>query len=128
MVPFAGWRMPIQYSKGVIQEHLSVRSHAGLFDVSHMGEIDISGTESTTFIQSLITNDISRMDDGSVLYALMCMDHGGVMDDLLVHRFSENHYFLCVNASNLEKDFQWIMERANPFKVQIRDVSAETAQ
>ena len=128
MVSFAGWQMPIHYVGGVIQEHLSVRNHAGLFDVSHMGEIDIVGRGASTLVQRLITNDVSRMIDGSILYTLMCRDHGGTVDDLLVHRFSENHYFFCVNASNSEKDFRWVEEQAKSFDVQIKNISAETAQ
>ena len=128
MVSFAGWQMPIQYPSGVVQEHLSVRNHAGLFDVSHMGEIEIRGSDAWAFAQSLITNDISRMTDGSILYTLMCMDHGGVLDDLLIYRFLEDHYFFCVNASNSKKDFQWILKRAKSFNVQVRDISSKTAQ
>ena len=128
MVPFAGWHMPIQYPTGVIKEHLAVRNCAGIFDVSHMGEIDISGGDAGLLIQNLITNDISRMTDGSVIYTLMCNENGGVVDDLLVYRFSKNHYFLCVNASNSVKDFKWVAEQAKPFNVQTRNISAETAQ
>lgn len=128
MVPFAGWHMPIQYAKGVVQEHLAVRNSLGLFDVSHMGEIDISGEDAGKCVQYIITNDIQKMSDHSVLYSLMCYEHGGVVDDLLVYRFSENHYFLCVNASNIDKDFQWIRENAETFNVQVRNVSDATAQ
>ena len=103
MVPFAGWNMPIQYT-GVIQEHLCVRKGVGLFDVSHMGEIDIRGEQAGDFLQHLVTNDISQLSHQAILYALMCYEHGGVVDDLLVHKFSDDHYFLCVNASNEEKE------------------------
>ena len=128
MVPFAGWHMPIQYPAGVIQEHLCVRNYVGLFDVSHMGEIDIAGEEAGALVQHLITNDISCMVDGSVLYTLMCRDHGGVIDDLLVYRFTDKHYFFCVNASNSDKDFQWVYDCAGNFNAQVRNISNETGQ
>lgn len=127
MVPFAGWSMPIQYV-GVIEEHLCVRQKLGLFDVSHMGEIDVAGKEAFQFLQKLITNDLSKMTDGSILYTLMCRRDGGVVDDLLVHRFNAEHYFLCVNASNADRDFQWAFQNAEDFDVEVRNTSEETAQ
>ncbi len=127
MVPFAGWHMPIQYA-GVIQEHLAVRNGVGVFDVSHMGEIDIKGKDAAAFLQRIITNDLGNMADGSILYTVMCTEAGGIVDDLLVHRFAENHYFLCVNASNTEKNFQWIKGRAGSFDVSVSDISLQTAQ
>jgi aminomethyltransferase len=127
LVPFAGWSMPIQY-KGVIQEHLCVRNGVGIFDVSHMGEIDIRGKESRKLLQKLVTNDIEKMSDQSILYTVMCYEDGGVVDDLLVHRFSEDHYFLCVNAANSAKDFQWVQKIAASYDVEVRDISQETAQ
>ncbi|QPJ64048.1 MAG: glycine cleavage system aminomethyltransferase GcvT [Candidatus Nitrohelix vancouverensis] len=127
LVPFAGWHMPIQYA-GVMEEHLCVRQAVGVFDVSHMGEIDVKGPEAKAFLQYLTTNDLNKMSDGSVLYALMCYENGGVVDDLLIYRYSNEHYFLCVNASNTEKDFRWISEQAGQFKVEIADISAATAQ
>jgi aminomethyltransferase len=127
LVPFAGWNMPIQY-KGVIQEHLCVRNGVGIFDVSHMGEMDIRGKESKQLLQKLVTNDIEKMSDHSILYTVMCYEDGGVVDDLLVHRFSEDHYFLCVNAGNSDKDFQWVQKIAASFDVEVLDTSQETAQ
>lgn len=127
LAPFAGWNMPIQFS-GVIQEHLCVRNGVGIFDVSHMGEIDVRGKESKKLLQKLITNDIEKMSDHSILYTVMCHEDGGVVDDLLVHRFSDNHYFLCVNAANSEKDFQWAQKIAAPYDVEVRDASSEIAQ
>ncbi|MCH8313290.1 MAG: glycine cleavage system aminomethyltransferase GcvT [Nitrospinae bacterium] len=127
LVPFAGWDMPIQY-KGVIQEHLCVRNGVGIFDVSHMGEMDIRGKESKKLLQKLVTNDIEKMLDHSILYTVMCYEDGGVVDDLLVHRFSEDHYFLCVNAANSDKDFQWVRKIAAAYDVTVSDTSAETAQ
>ena len=127
LVPFAGWNMPIQYA-GVVAEHLCVREKVGLFDVSHMGEIDIKGKDAQRFLQYLLSNNIEKMTDGSILYTLMCYEGGGVVDDLLVHRFSEDHYFLCVNASNVDKDYAWIEKNAASFEVATENTSTETAQ
>ncbi len=127
IVPFSGWQMPVQYT-GLIEEHLCVRNAVGLFDVSHMGEIEICGRDSLKLIQKLITNDAGGMQDGSILYTLMCYENGGVVDDLLVHRFSGDHYFLCVNAGNIDKDFQWISGHATSMDVEVRNTSGETAQ
>lgn len=127
MVPFAGWNMPIQYA-GVMQEHRAVRQGVGVFDVSHMGEIDIRGREAKPFLQTLLTNDMDKLDNGGILYSLMCYENGGVVDDLLVHRFEEDHYFLCVNASNTDKDFEWARGLAGKFDVQVDNISDRTAQ
>lgn len=127
MVPFAGWNMPIQYA-GVMQEHRAVRAGVGVFDVSHMGEIEVRGPDAQPFLQKLLTNDMNRLDDGGILYSLMCYEDGGVVDDLLVHRFEEEHYFLCVNASNTDKDFEWAGRLAEEFDVQVDNISDRTAQ
>lgn len=107
MIDFGGWSMPVQYS-GIIEEHRRVRSDAGLFDVSHMGEFHIKGGDASGYIQKMITNDISRMKPGQVIYSPMCYPDGGVVDDLLVYKFSEEEFMLIVNASNTDKDFQWM--------------------
>ncbi|MFQ5451425.1 MAG: glycine cleavage system aminomethyltransferase GcvT [Nitrospinaceae bacterium] len=127
IVPFAGWNMPLYYT-GVIQEHLCVRSGVGIFDISHMGEIEIRGKDAKALLQNLLTNDIDKMTDQSILYTVMCHEDGGVVDDLLVHRFSEDHFFLCVNAANTEKDFQWIRENAQACQVEVQNISFTTAQ
>lgn len=127
LVPFSGWNMPIQFS-GVVDEHTCVREKVGLFDVSHMGEIEIEGKDARKFLQLLISNDIDKMFNGSILYTLMCYQNGGVVDDLLVHRFSKNHYFLCVNASNSDKDYEWIVKHSASFDVNTKNTSAETSQ
>ncbi len=127
MVPFAGWHMPIQYA-GVIQEHRAVREGVGVFDVSHMGEIEVQGRAAKPFLQKLLTNDMDRLDNGGILYSLMCYENGGVVDDLLVHRFDEDHYFLCINASNTDKDFEWAQRLAKEFDVQVDNISDRTAQ
>ena len=127
LVPFAGWNMPIQFA-GVLSEHTCVRERAGLFDVSHMGEIEVKGKDAKNFLQFLLSNNVEKMFDGSILYSLMCYETGGVVDDLLAYRFSENHYFLCVNASNSDKDYDWIARHASSFNVSIKNTSSETSQ
>ena len=127
LVPFAGWNMPIQFA-GVLSEHTCVRERVGLFDVSHMGEIEVKGKDAKKFLQFLLSNNVEKMFDGSILYSLMCYETGGVVDDLLAYRFSENHYFLCVNASNSDKDYDWIARHASSFNVSIKNTSSETSQ
>lgn len=127
LVPFAGWNMPIQFA-GVLSEHTCVRERVGLFDVSHMGEIEVEGKDAKNFLQFLLSNNVEKMFDGSILYSLMCYETGGVVDDLLAYRFSENHYFLCVNASNSDKDYDWIARHASSFNVNIKNTSSETSQ
>lgn len=109
MVDFGGWEMPVQYA-GVIEEHLATRKAAGLFDVSHMGEIEIRGSGALPFIQQLTTNDASRLVDGQVQYSAICYPDGGVVDDVTLYRFSAERYLFCVNASNIEKDFAWMQQ------------------
>jgi len=127
LVPFAGWNMPIQFS-GVMSEHTCVRKKVGLFDVSHMGEIEVEGKDAKKFLQFLLSNNLEKMFDGSILYSLMCYETGGVVDDLLVYRFSENHYCLCVNASNSAQDYEWVTKHASSFNVNIKNISSETSQ
>ena len=127
LVPFAGWNMPMQFS-GVMSEHICVRGKVGLFDVSHMGEIEVEGKDAKKFLQFLLSNNMEKMFDGSILYSLMCYETGGVVDDLLVYRFSENHYFLCVNASNSAKDYEWVEKHASSFNVNVKNISSETSQ
>jgi aminomethyltransferase len=112
MVPFAGYNMPVLYDN-LIQEHLAVRNAAGVFDVSHMGEFFLRGKDAFSLIQSLTTNDVALLEDGKVQYSCMTNDQGGIVDDLLVYRISEEHYMLVVNASNIEKDWNWISSHNN---------------
>ena len=109
MVDFGGWDMPVQYA-GVIAEHLTVRSAAGIFDVSHMGEIEVSGPQALDFLQYAMTNDVSMLVDGQVQYTAMCYETGGVVDDLTLYRLAADNYLLCVNASNSDKDFAWLQD------------------
>lgn len=106
MVPFAGYMMPIQYS-GIIDEHLTVRKQVGVFDVSHMGEFIVRGENAERWLNYMVTNNIAKMEPGGVLYSALLYDDGGIVDDLLIYRM-EDHFMLVVNASNLEKDFQWL--------------------
>lgn len=124
IVPFHGWEMPVQFS-GIINEHETVRTKAGLFDVSHMGEIELSGPDALALIQKLTTNDASSLDVGEAQYSLMCYEEGGTVDDLLVYRLDTNKYWLVINASNIEKDEAWIREHAIE-GVFIRNISDET--
>jgi aminomethyltransferase len=109
MVPFGGWEMPVQYA-GVIEEHLAVRGRAGLFDVSHMGEIEVRGPEALALVQRLTTNDAALLADGQVQYSALCYPDGGVVDDVTLYRSSASHFLFCVNASNTDKDFAWMQE------------------
>ncbi len=107
MVPFGGWEMPVQYS-GVIDEHVTVRTKVGLFDVSHMGEVEVRGPKALEAVNELITNDLEKAADGQAIYTAMCREDGGIVDDLVVYRFSRERVFICVNAANRDKDFEWI--------------------
>lgn len=125
MVDFAGYLMPVQY-EGVIKEHLNVRTNVGAFDVSHMGEFLVSGPQALNLIQWVCSNDASKLVDGKVQYSCFPNDSGGIVDDLLVYRFSQNEYMLVVNASNIEKDWNWIQSQ-NKFDATIEDISDDTA-
>ena len=126
IIDFGGWALPVQYS-GVVDEHDCVRNRAGLFDVSHMGEIIVRGPEASQYIQKIITNDISQIKDSQIAYTPMCYDHGGVIDDLLVYKYDENKYLLVVNAANTEKDYQWMQENLKE-KAEIENISDKMAQ
>lgn len=127
MVPFAGFLLPVQYETGVIAEHMAVRQSAGLFDVSHMGEIVISGKDALKNLQYLLTNDFSKMYIGQVKYTPMCLDSGGVIDDLLVYKQAEDKYLLVVNAANHHKDVEWIQKNLTG-QVELKDISDQIAQ
>jgi aminomethyltransferase len=125
MVEFAGFEMPIQYKNGIIFEHKAVRTSVGVFDVSHMGEFEISGPDALAFVQKVTTNDASKLFPGKVQYSAMCYHHGGIVDDLLVYRLDENKFMFVVNAANIEKDFNWCLENAKDFDVQLKNISDE---
>lgn len=127
MVDFAGFLLPVQYGNGILHEHKVVRENAGLFDVSHMGEVFISGANATAAVQHLVSNTVATMQIGQCRYALLCYENGTIVDDLLIYRFAENEYFLVVNASNASKDFAWMQAHLLP-GASIKDLSAETAE
>jgi len=126
LVPFAGYLLPVQYA-GITAEHMAVRTAAGLFDVSHMGEISLTGPDALQNVQNLLTNDFSTMTDGQARYSPMCNENGGIVDDLLVYRKDGQSYLLVVNASNREKDAAWIKSHLSG-DVTFKDESDETAQ
>ncbi len=125
MVPFGGWEMPVQYS-GIIEEHLAVRTRAGLFDVSHMGEVELAGPGALALAQRLVTNDVARLAVGQALYTPMCTPEGGIIDDLLVYRLDDARLMLVVNATNTQEDLAWIRAHAAD-DVRVIDRTAEVA-
>ena len=126
MVPFAGYEMPVQYPSGIVAEHRAVRESVGLFDVSHMGELEIRGPDALAWVQYVVTNDVSKVDVGQAQYSALCSEQGGVLDDLIVYRF-DDRYMIVVNASNLEKDREWIRSFADRFDAELLDRSEDTA-
>lgn len=127
MVPFAGYLLPVQYPTGVITEHMAVRTAAGLFDVSHMGELVFTGRDALINLNNLLTNDFTGMADGQVRYSPMCNDEGGCVDDLIVYRMGKETYLVVVNAANREKDARWMESRLTG-DCRMEDRSEETAQ
>ncbi|MBS4025897.1 MAG: glycine cleavage system aminomethyltransferase GcvT, partial [Clostridia bacterium] len=126
LIDFGGWELPVQYV-GIIEEHHHVRTKAGLFDVSHMGEIDVRGPNALKLVNKLITNDAGKLAFNQVLYTPMCLPSGGIVDDLLVYRKEKDHFLLVVNASNIDKDYQWMLDNMMD-GVEINNISLETAQ
>jgi aminomethyltransferase len=126
IVDFAGFEMPIQYTS-ILEEHEAVRTKVGMFDVSHMGEILIKGSDAATFLDHVCSNHIASLDIGQVRYSYLCYEHGGVVDDILVYRFAEMTYCLVVNASNIEKDEAWLRQHLFG-DVTIENVSDQTAE
>src|SRR5579863_9400408 len=126
MVDFGGWDMPVQYS-GVIDEHNAVRQSVGIFDVSHMGEIEVRGPEALKLVDYVATNAASKLKIGQAHYSALLYEHGGFVDDILVHKVADDHFFLCVNASNQDKDFAHICEQ-NHLDAEVTLVSDQHAQ
>lgn len=126
-VPFAGWEMPIQYSS-ILEEHRAVRETAGIFDVSHMGEVRVRGKDATPFLDSLVPGDVSALKKGQALYTCLCYENGGVVDDLIIYKLSDEHFFICVNAGNKDKDFEWFKKHASTFDCEVTDESDDYAQ
>lgn len=127
IVDYAGWFLPVQY-EGLIKEHEAVRNEAGIFDVSHMGEIMVKGKDALDYLQYLLTNDLSKMSDNQVLYAIMCYPDGGVVDDLLVYRYGQEEYLLVVNAANTEKDFKWMIDNKKDYNIIIENISDQVGE
>jgi aminomethyltransferase len=120
LVPFAGWEMPVQY-EGIRQEHVAVRTGAGVFDVSHMGEIETSGPQAEAFLQRILSNDVSRIAERGAQYSVLCREDGGVLDDLFTYRLGEDRFLTVTNASNHDKDLAWFRDHAGGFDVEVGD-------
>ncbi len=127
MTPFGGFDMPIQYS-GIVEEHQAVRNACGVFDVSHMGEVNISGPDAEKYVNHIFTNNVSGISAGKILYGMMCNPEGGVVDDLLVYKRGENNFFLVINAANIDKDMAWIEKNATGYDVEINPLSDSISQ
>jgi aminomethyltransferase len=127
MVDFGGWELPVQFS-GILDEHEAVRTRCGLFDVSHMGELTVKGPAAVELLQRATCNDVTKLDDGRAQYNGLLYPNAGFVDDILIYRNSSDDYFVVVNASNAEKDFDWIAEQAKGMDVEVRNVSADYAQ
>jgi aminomethyltransferase len=121
LVPFAGWEMPVQYADGIRAEHEAVRSHAGVFDVSHMGEVETSGPQAQEFLQHALSNDVRRIPEGGAQYALACLEDGGIVDDLFTYRLAERHFLTVTNAANHDKDLAHLRKLAEGFDVDVTD-------
>jgi aminomethyltransferase len=128
MVDFGGWDMPVQYPAGTVEEHNRTRTQAGLFDVSHMGEIEVRGSEAIAFVNRLCSNDVTKLVDGQAHYSALTTPEGTVIDDLLVYRFAEDYLLLVVNAGTTEKDWNWISSHYAGEDVVLRNVSSEFCQ
>src|ERR1051325_8718364 len=127
MVDFGGWDMPVQYS-GIIDEHNAVRTAVGMFDVSHMGEIEVRGPEAARLTDSVTTNAVSKLKTGQAHYSGLLYEHGGFVDDILVHKVADDHYFLCVNAGNQDKDYEDIAAQQGRFDVEVENAGPRYAQ
>ena len=127
MVDFAGWHMPVQY-RGVIEEHLAVRTAAGLFDVSHMGEVRVRGNDALRYLQHVTCNDVSRLLPGRIQYSGLMLPNGAFVDDLLVHKIADGEYFLVINAGNTAKDVAWLEQHARGFDVEVAHESESWGQ
>ncbi len=120
LVPFAGWEMPVQYA-GIREEHVAVRGSAGVFDVSHMGEIETRGPQADALLQRLLSNDVRRVPEGGAQYSVLCREDGGILDDLFTYRLAEEHFLTVTNAANHEKDLAWFQRHAEEFDADVVD-------
>ncbi len=126
LVPFAGWEMPVQYA-GIREEHIAVRTGVGVFDVSHMGQVETRGPDAAAFLQRVLSNDVRRIPEGGAQYSVMCREDGGVLDDLFTYRLADCVYLTVTNAANHEKDFGWLQSRAGEFDVDVLDRASDFA-
>jgi aminomethyltransferase len=122
LVPFAGWEMPVQYD-GIIEEHTAVRTHAGVFDVSHMGEVEVEGPGALAFLQRVLSNDVAKIEIGGAQYSVLCNEEGGVLDDLFTYRLGGDRYLIVTNSANHESDLAWLGRWSREFDVVVRDVA-----
>jgi aminomethyltransferase len=122
LVPFAGWEMPVQY-EGIKEEHMAVRTHAGMFDVSHMGEVEVEGPGALAFLQRVLSNDVAKVEVGGAQYSCLCNEGGGVLDDLFAYRLGGDRYLLVTNSANHEADLAWLGRWSRGFDVAVRDVA-----
>src|SRR5690349_619998 len=127
LVPFAGWEMPVQYPAGIRPEHQAVRERAGVFDVSHMGEIETGGPQAVEFLQHLLSNDVRRIPEGGAQYALICLEDGGIVDDLFTYRLAERRFLTVTNAANHAKDLAWFQRQSDGFDVDVIDRAEDFA-
>ncbi len=127
LVPFTGWEMPVQYTQGIRAEHQAVRSAAGVFDVSHMGEVQCSGPDAEAFLQHVLSNDVARMAIGGAQYSILCNEDGGLLDDLFTYRLAPDRFLTVTNASNHDTDFEWMRSQAGSYDVQVDDVAGDYA-
>src|SRR5262245_33381878 len=125
VIDFGGWAMPVNYPAGILEEHRTVRSACGIFDVSHMGEVTFRGPRAADAVQKLVDNDVGKLAPGGALYSVACRPNGGIVDDLIVYRH-EDQFLIVINASNIDKDVAWFKENSAPL-CEVKDVSAETA-
>ena len=126
MLNFHGWEMPLHYSSGIINEHLNTRTNVSLFDVSHMGRFEIKGTDAYDCLQTLVTNDISKLDNNMALYSPICYENGGIIDDLIIYMFNRKKFLIVVNASNREKDLEWIIKHLKSATI-VEDITDKIA-
>ncbi len=127
IVDFAGYELPIQYA-GITEEHEAVRNDVGLFDVSHMGEVEVKGKDALKFVQNLVSNNVKKLVDNQILYTVMCYEDGTVVDDLLVYRFEEEYFYLVINAANVDKDYEWMKKQSEGFDITLDNISESVAQ
>jgi aminomethyltransferase len=126
MLNFHGWDMPLHYSSGIINEHLNTRTNVSLFDVSHMGRFEVKGTDAYDCLQTLVTNDISKLDNNMALYSPICYENGGIIDDLIIYMFNRKKFLIVVNASNREKDLEWILKHLRSATI-VEDITDKIA-